>query len=394
MSNLDIPKLAYRIRSGDADVTALASWCAVSTSASTYAHAAEIQREVVVYRADTFAAAAADPGREAALLAELYDVLACGPGVFVVRDAVDTDAVHRVSEAFRAMITEQRQAGAVAGDHFAAVGANDRVWNALEKLAVRDPDAFVDYYCSDTLALASRAWLGPGYQMTSQVNQVNPGGAAQRPHRDYHLGFLSDEQAAAYPAHVHLLSPALTLQGAVAHCEMTVDSGPTKLLPHSQKYPHGYVAWRQPAIIDYFEAHYVQMPLDVGDAMFFNPALLHAAGTNRTEHVRRLANLLQVSSAFGRAMESVDRTAITCAVYPALARRAAAETWPEHRLHQALACAAEGYAFPTNLDRDAPVDGLAPATPFDTVAAALRAGETVESVGEQLHLHAQRRLTS
>ena len=31
-------------------------------------------------------------------------------------------------------------------DHFAKAGANDRVWNALEKLAVRDSEAFVDYY--------------------------------------------------------------------------------------------------------------------------------------------------------------------------------------------------------------------------------------------------------
>ena len=29
------------------------------------------------------------------------------------------------------------------------------------------------------------------YQMTAQVNRVNPGGAAQTAHRDYHLGFMS-----------------------------------------------------------------------------------------------------------------------------------------------------------------------------------------------------------
>lgn len=56
-----------------------------------------------------------------------------------------------------------------------------------------------------------RAWLGPGYQVTSQINVVNPGGAAQTAHRDYHLGFASAERAARFPAHVHQLSPVLTL---------------------------------------------------------------------------------------------------------------------------------------------------------------------------------------
>ena len=36
--------------------------------------------------------------------------------------------------------------------------------------------------------------------------------------------------------------------------------------------------------------------------------------------MRRTANLLQVSSAFGRAMERVDRTAVCRAVFPVLAR--------------------------------------------------------------------------
>ena len=40
-----------------------------------------------------------------------------------------------------------------------------------------------------------------------------------------------DERAADYPAHVHRFSPMLTLQGAVAHCDMPVATGPTMYLP-------------------------------------------------------------------------------------------------------------------------------------------------------------------
>jgi hypothetical protein len=46
--------------------------------------------------------------------------------------------------------------------------------NALEKLAVAEPSVFVDYYASDAIALAASAWLGPAYQVTSQLNVVNP----------------------------------------------------------------------------------------------------------------------------------------------------------------------------------------------------------------------------
>ena len=60
--------------------------------------------------------------------------------------------------------------------------------------------------------------------------------------------------------------------------------------------------------------------------MFFNPALFHAAGTNRSKDVRRIANLLQVSSAFGRAMESVDRLKMSLKLYPALKDLVAEQT--------------------------------------------------------------------
>ena len=43
------------------------------------------------------------------------------------------------------MIAQEKADGLTRGDHFATPGANDRVWNAMEKLAVADPETFVDY---------------------------------------------------------------------------------------------------------------------------------------------------------------------------------------------------------------------------------------------------------
>ena len=222
------------------------------------------------------------------------------------------------------LIAEQKARGVQTGDHFAKPGSNDRLWSALEKLAVTDPETFVDYFANDVVNLVSVAWLGPNYQIVSDPNVVNPGGTAQTAHRDYHLGFMDLDLAAQFPAHVHRLSPVLTLQGAVAHVDMPVETGPTMYLPHSQKYEPGYMAIGLPEFQEYFDAHYVQLPLEKGDAVFFNPALLHGAGTNRTTDVKRMANLLQVSSAFGRALGTVDTERVAEAVYPTLRARKAA----------------------------------------------------------------------
>jgi ectoine hydroxylase-related dioxygenase (phytanoyl-CoA dioxygenase family) len=266
------------------------------------------------------------------------------------------------------------------------------VWNALEKLAVREPGVFADYYANDLIALVSSAWLGPGYQITSQVNVVKPGGEAQMPHCDYHLGFQSSAQAEQYPAHVHQLSAVLTLQGAVAHCDMPVASGPTKYLPYSHRYELAYLAWRRPDLREQFEASYVQLPLAKGDAAFFNPALFHAAGANRSSGIERMANLLQISSAFGRAMESVDRGRMVNAVFPALLERRAAGV-AERELGNVIAACAEGYAFPTNLDRDQPIDGLAPESQAELVWRAVRDGWDPAMLRGELESHARRRKT-
>ena len=62
-------------------------------------------------------------------------------------------------------------------------------------------------------------------------------------------------------------------------------------------------------------------------------------------------------------------------------------------LRSALAAAAEGYAFPTNLDLDQPVDGMAPQTQAELVWRALQESWPAAQVEEALHSHAGRRRT-
>ena len=380
------------IRPEDARLPDLLAVLSDRTELADYPHATRVEQQVLVYDWSTLRHTAADDARRADVQAELARALSDGPGIVVLAGAFDAAPLDRATAAFERMIAEQRASGTAAGDHFAKPGANDRIWNALEKLALRDPDAFVEYYGNEIIELASSAWLGPFFQITSQVNVVNPGGAAQVPHRDYHLGFTSIEVAEQFPAHAHRLSAVLTLQGAIAHTDMPVESGPTMYLPHSQKYELGYLGWRRPDFAEYFAGHHVQLPLTKGDAGFFNPAVSHAAGHNRTSDVKRMANLLQLNSAFGRPIETVNREAVSNALLPALVRSARSGT-PEVLLHNAIAAGADGYPFPTNLDRDQPIGGLVPDTQAELLWRAVSENWDPDQLRTALRDYAERHLT-
>lgn len=352
--------------------------------------AATVEKNVPIYDAKAFSDGLREPAQRKALMAEWAWVLGKSAGVLAIRSAyLDTAPVDRASGLFDAIIAREKEQSGGGGDHFAQAGANDRIWNALQKHCERDAESFAFYYGNPVIAAVCEAWLGPNYQMTAQVNLVRPGGAAQEAHRDYHLGFQTAEIAETYPAHMHDLSAALTLQGAVAHTDMPVESGPTKLLPFSQLYRSGYVAWRRQDFRDHFEANFVQLPLSKGDAVFFNPALFHAAGANVTNDVQRMANLLQVSSAFGRAMERVDRTGMTRRLYPVL--KALGNRLDPLERQAAIAACGEGYSFPTNLDLDPPVGGLAPETQAALTTRALAEDWPIERFESELNEQDERR---
>jgi hypothetical protein len=105
-----------------------------------------------------------------------------------------------------------------------------------------------------------------------------------------------------------------------------------------------------------------------------------------------VANLLQVSSAFGRAMETVDRHLMSVAIFPALlAMRSAGAT--ESMIANVIASCAEGYSFPTNLDLDQPIDGLAPMTQAEILGEAVDQGWSQQRLDTELEAWAGRRLS-
>ncbi|USP72916.1 hypothetical protein yc1106_00190 [Curvularia clavata] len=348
-----------------------------------YPLAAAIERNVPIYHLPDYSSLSAE--QRSALQDEWYHILLSGPGVFVTKNLYKEDSlIDKVNGAYSTIITEEKKLSGQRGDHFAGTGANDRIWNSLSKHCLSDADSFVKYYSNPWLPIISEAWLGPYHRLTAQVNIVKPGAKAQISHRDYHIGFQDSESCAKFPKATQIASQFLTLQGAVAHSDMPLESGPTRLLPFSQKFEQGYMAYRIPEFQEYFLQNYVSVPLNKGDGLFFNPALFHAAGQNDSADIMRSANLLQISSAFGKPMESID-------TYPLVER-----TWDKladmyqrdglsDEVKAFVSVVAEGYPFPTNLDKRVPeTAGMAPSSEQDMLKQALKDGASKEHVLDQL----------
>ena len=332
----------------DIDYDDLAKICSQKTLQEDYPFADSVSNNVVIYDANYLETFIGDSENELRLKTELHQVLEGGPGVFVIRNLYRHDAIDQSNNIFEKIVESE---GNTSNDHFAS-GTNTRIWNAFQKVALEDPDAFISYYSNNLLKLVAESWCGPNSQMTAQVNIVRPGGEMQKPHRDYHLGFQENQVVELFPISAHRLSNYLTLQGGVAHTDMPLASGPTMVLPYSQQYELGYLAWRDNACTDFFNDNAVQNQMNKGDGIFFNPALLHGAGSNTTKDFHRIGNLLQISSPFGKTMERIDYLKIINRIYPFLLEHSINKTLSEKLIENVLVCATDGYAFPTNLDND------------------------------------------
>ena len=139
------------------------------TDLADYPYASTVDQNVLSYDGARLRTELSRPACRPRVEAELARALLDGPGIVVLAGALDDPwVIDRATRQFEAIIAAQRAAGGAAGDHFAAAGQNDRIWNALEKLALRAPEVFADYYANNLIAAVCRAWLGPATRCCSE----------------------------------------------------------------------------------------------------------------------------------------------------------------------------------------------------------------------------------
>ena len=128
--------------------------------------------------------------------AELAAAILDGPGIVKFAGAFSATCSMPSTATFERIIADEREAG----DRRAATTTPNRAPMTASGTPSRSSPSATRPASSTTTPTTSSPWRpspgsGPAYQVTSQVNVVNPGGDAQAPHRDYHLGFTTDDRA-------------------------------------------------------------------------------------------------------------------------------------------------------------------------------------------------------
>ena len=88
MQNLDRSRHLTRrtfLRAEDCDVADLATLCETATDPADYAHAARVEKGVLIYDCPALLARLSDPAFADSLMAEWADAFANGPGVLVLQ---------------------------------------------------------------------------------------------------------------------------------------------------------------------------------------------------------------------------------------------------------------------------------------------------------------------
>lgn len=125
--------------------------CSRTTNPADYPLASSIAHNIPIYEITKLDPA--DVSTTSALQDEWYDILSTGAGVFVLKGMYDPakyeQTLTATNESFKRIIAhENNDPTKPKGDHFAASGKNDRIWNSFGKHALDDPDSFLHYYAN------------------------------------------------------------------------------------------------------------------------------------------------------------------------------------------------------------------------------------------------------
>ena len=122
----------------DLDFEAFVAICSERTDPARVPTATTVERNIPLYQA-TALRAAAERGARRDLMAELNSCFLTGPGVLAVEGLIEPGVVDEATSAYWSVIEAEKAAGVSSGDHFAAPGSNERVWNSFQKLAEKAP---------------------------------------------------------------------------------------------------------------------------------------------------------------------------------------------------------------------------------------------------------------
>ena len=103
----------------------------------------EVDKNVPIYNISELQGVFLNNELKSELMAEWAWVLRESSGAIVLRNAYqDTSAIDEATGLFEGIIADAKLKSGGGADHFAAAGANDRIWNSIQKLCTGSPEKF------------------------------------------------------------------------------------------------------------------------------------------------------------------------------------------------------------------------------------------------------------
>ena len=115
--------------------------------------AEEIINNVPVYNMEVLRDNLHDKDQRLSLMSEWAYVLSKASGALVLKNTYsDCSSIDLATKIYENIILEEKEKNIGGSDHYAKPGANDRIWNSLQKLCEKDSFVFAKYFGNEIIS--------------------------------------------------------------------------------------------------------------------------------------------------------------------------------------------------------------------------------------------------
>ena len=127
-------------------------------------HFSEIKDNIPIYNMKLLREKLHDKDERLSLMSEWAYVLSQSSGVLVLKNTYDDcSSIDDATKIYEKIIIEEKEKNIGGSDHYAKPGANDRIWNSLQKLCQKDSFVFAKYFGNEVISAVCESYLGPAY---------------------------------------------------------------------------------------------------------------------------------------------------------------------------------------------------------------------------------------
>ena len=121
--------------------------------ANLLSHFSEIKNNIPIYNMKNLKDNLHDKNKRLSLLSEWAYIFSQSSGVLVLENTYDDcSSIDEATKIYEKIIIEEKEKNIGGSDHYAKPGANDRIWNSLQKLCEKNPLVFAKYFGNEIIS--------------------------------------------------------------------------------------------------------------------------------------------------------------------------------------------------------------------------------------------------